>query len=36
MRFLSLVRIDENRGQVPSDQLMHDMGKLIEGFAPAC
>jgi hypothetical protein len=35
MRFLSLVRIDENRGQVPSDQLMHDMGKLIEEMTRA-
>lgn len=30
MRFLSMVRIDESSGQAPSDQLMHDMGKLIE------
>ena len=30
MRFLSMIRIDENSGQVPSDQLMNDMGKLIE------
>src|SRR5262245_26209520 len=30
MRFLSMIRIDESRGQVPSEQLMHDMGKLIE------
>ena len=30
MRFLSMIRIDENRGQVPSEQLMNDMGKLIE------
>src|SRR5262245_44761246 len=30
MRFLSMIRIDETRGQVPSEQLMHDMGKLIE------
>jgi hypothetical protein len=30
MRFLSMIRIDENGGQVPSEQLMNDMGKLIE------
>ena len=30
MRFLSMIRVDENGGQVPSEQLMHDMGKLID------
>ena len=30
MRFLSMIRIQENTGQVPSEQLMNDMGKLIE------
>ena len=30
MRFLSMIRIDEKRGQVPSEQLMNDMGKLID------
>jgi hypothetical protein len=25
-----MIRIDENSGKVPSDQLMQDMGKLIE------
>ena len=30
MRFLSLIRIDEKRGQAPSEQLMQDMGRLIE------
>jgi hypothetical protein len=30
MRFLSLIRIDETRGQVPSEKLMSDMGRLIE------
>jgi hypothetical protein len=30
MRFLSMIRLDEGAGQVPSEQLMHDMGKLIE------
>ena len=30
MRFLSMIRLDENGGQVPGEQLMHDMGKLID------
>src|SRR5258708_23331189 len=30
MRFLSMIRIQENTGQVPSEQLMSDMGKLME------
>ncbi len=30
MRFLSMIRIDESTGQAPSEQLMADMGKLIE------
>jgi len=30
MRFLSMIRIQENTGQVPSEQLMRDMGKLID------
>jgi len=30
MRFLSMIRIEENTGQVPSEQLMSDMGQLIE------
>jgi hypothetical protein len=30
MRFLSMIRVDESTGQVPSEQLMHDMGKLVE------
>ena len=30
MRFLSMIRIDETTGQLPSEQLMADMGKLIE------
>jgi hypothetical protein len=30
MRFLSMVRINENSGMVPSAQLMADMGKLME------
>ena len=30
MRFLSMIRVNENSGLVPSEQLMNDMGKLIE------
>jgi len=30
MKFLSMIRIDEKTGQVPSEQLQADMGKLIE------
>lgn len=30
MRYLSMIRINEKRGQAPSEQLMQDMGKLIE------
>jgi hypothetical protein len=30
MRFLSLIRINENSGLQPSGQLMSDMGKLLE------
>jgi len=30
MRFMSMIRIQENTGQVPSERLMSDMGKLIE------
>jgi hypothetical protein len=30
MRFLSMIRLQENTGWVPSEQLMSDMGKLIE------
>jgi hypothetical protein len=29
MRFLSLIRVEE-KGQVPSEQLMNDMGELME------
>jgi hypothetical protein len=29
MRFLSMVRINENAGMAPSEQLMNDMGKLM-------
>lgn len=30
MRFISMIHVDENTGQKPSEQLMSDMGKLIE------
>jgi len=30
MKFLSMIRIDETSGQVPSERLQEDMGKLIE------
>ena len=30
MKFLSLIRVDEKTGQRPSEQLMQDMGKLME------
>jgi hypothetical protein len=30
MRFLSMIRIDETTGQVPSERLMREMGKLID------
>jgi len=30
VRFLSMIRINENSGLAPSEQLMNDMGKLIE------
>ena len=30
MRYLSMIRLDEKRGQAPSEQLMQDLGKLIE------
>ena len=30
MRFMSMIRINENAGLAPSEQLMSDMGKLIE------
>src|SRR4051794_38675500 len=30
MRFLSLIRVDETAGRVPSEQLMEDMGKLMD------
>lgn len=30
MRFLSMIRVNERAGQVPSEQLMADMGKLMD------
>jgi hypothetical protein len=30
MRFISMIRVYESSGQAPSEQLMNDMGKLIE------
>jgi hypothetical protein len=33
MKFLSMIRIDENTGQKPSEQLQADMGKLIEDWS---
>jgi len=35
MRFISMIRIEENTNQVPSEQLMSDMGKLIEELTRA-
>jgi hypothetical protein len=30
MRFLSMIRIEENTGQKPSERLMNEMGKLMD------
>jgi len=30
MRYLSMIKVDETTGQKPSEQLMRDMGKLME------
>jgi len=35
MRFLSMVRINERSGQLPSAQLMEDMGKLMAEMTAA-
>ena len=35
MRYLSMIRIDEKRGQAPSERLMQDMGKLIDEMTGA-
>ena len=35
MRFLSMIRINENSGMVPSERLISDMGKLMEEMTKA-
>jgi len=30
MRYISMIRIEENTGKVPSEKLMQDMGKLMD------
>ena len=35
MRFLSMIRVDEKSSKVPSEQLMSDMGKLIDEMTRA-
>ena len=35
MRYLSMIRIDERSGKEPSEQLMQDMGKLIDEMTRA-
>lgn len=35
MRFLSMIRVNENSGLVPSERLMADMGKLMEEMTRA-
>ncbi|GAB3093083.1 YciI family protein [Lysobacter terrae] len=35
MRFLSMVRVNESTGQQPSEQLMADMGRLIQEMTKA-
>jgi len=35
MRFLSMIRINENSGMQPSEKLMNDMGKLLEEVTKA-
>lgn len=35
MRFLSMIRIDESTAQEPTEQLMNDMGKLIDEMTAA-
>jgi hypothetical protein len=35
MRFLSMIRVNEHSGMQPSEQLMADMGKLIEEMTQA-
>jgi hypothetical protein len=35
MKFLSMIRIEENTGQVPSEQLIKDMGQLVDELSRA-
>lgn len=35
MRFLSMIRVSENTGMVPSEQLMAEMGKLMQEMTRA-
>ena len=35
MRYLSMIRIDEKSGKAPSEQLMQDMGRLIDEMTRA-
>ena len=35
MRFLSMIRVNENTGQKPSERLMSEMGKLMEEMTRA-
>ena len=35
MRYLSMIRIDEKSAREPSEQLMRDMGKLIDELTRA-
>ena len=35
MRFLCMIRVNENSGQVPSDRLMNDMGELMKEMSEA-
>ena len=35
MRFLSMIRLDERTAQPPSEQLMQDMGKLMDEMTKA-
>ena len=35
MRFLSMIRLDERTGQAPCEQLMQDMGKLMDEMTKA-
>ena len=35
MRFMSLIRINENAGKVPSERLIADMGRLMDEMIKA-